>query len=277
MKKRFLLGLFAVILLLCDMQVNAQRNRRGFHSARPSIVYRTRPRISVGIGGFFGGFYGPRFYGYGPSVGFNIGVVLPPPGTIVRGLPPGTVRRTYGGVNYYYRSNTYYREREDGGYEIVSAPLGASLDKLPIGSKPRKIDGSYFYEHNGIFYKLEKDDNGRIQYIIVGKNGELRMQEADEMRGDKISNDGEYEDDSNDEDYDAAPIVKNGNVEEGSPSETATGNSVWPEVGDRFDNLPRNSRSITVNGENLYISPNGIYYKEVTEDGNTVYEVIKTK
>ncbi len=50
-----------------------------------------------------------------------------------------------------------------------------------------------------------------------------------------------------------------------------------PQVGDRFEQLPRNSRAISVDGAKQYVSPGGTYYKEVQEEDRTVYEVVRTR
>lgn len=282
MKKLFMPAfLLAALFLLNNTNVDAQRGRGGFSRYRSAPILRVRPRISFGIGGYWGGVYGyyPGYYGWGPRVGVN--VVIPPPGAHVGDLPPGTVERVYGGITYYYRSNTYYIQTEDGGYQIVPPPLGASVDRLPIGARLRKIDGNYYYERNGTFYQMQKDNNGRNEYIIVGEKGRLDLDAANENR----NNDNSTEDSENlmPPENDDAPIVRNGNAlgdENGGDADRPTGsstNSVWPQVGDRFDQLPRNSRSVTVNGSRQFVSPNGIYYKEIKEDGNTVYEVVKTK
>ena len=136
--------------------------------------------VTVGIGGMFGGYYGPRVWGYGwgPRVGVNVGVVIPPPGARINGLPPGTVKKEINGITYYYRSNTYYREREDGGFEVVEAPLGATVSRPPLGAKLQKVDGKYYYEKDGTYYYKDIDANGNTMYIIAGKNGELNTDAA---------------------------------------------------------------------------------------------------
>lgn len=271
--KRFLLPVILVVaLFLIDNVAQAQRGRiyRGYP------VYRSRPMISVGIGGAFGGVYGPRVwrgYGGGPRVGVNIGVVIPPPGASVRALPPGAVKREINGIIYYYRNDLYFRELEEGGFEVVEAPIGATLYRIPTGAQLRKIEGKYYYEKNGTFYSRETDRNGRVVYIIAGKNGDL---------GDRNDYNDEYNEPTDrdrtyDESREELPVVKNGNQRNESTESTEGAYSVRPEVGDRFEQLPRDSREVTRDGKKLFVSPNGVYYKEIKEDGTTLYEVVDAK
>ncbi len=281
MKRNFILGaavFLATLFVVSD--VHAQWRRY------PSRPYYGGPRVSVGIGGVFGMGRWGGYYG-GPGVG--VSVMLPPIvlGSRVHSLPPGARRVYYGGVTYYYRGNTYYRERERGdGYEIVEPPLGASLERLPSGARKRVINGQIYYEHNGNYYMSDDD-----LYIIVGKEGRLNTDEALRRRAD--SRDGNYEDEYDEGRYDSQRrrpndseeiIVRNANEAEARagnrPAATATDEvygSVGPQVGDRFENLPRNSKTIKVGGETQYESPSGTRYKEVLESGKTVYEVIKAR
>ncbi|WP_114791623.1 DUF6515 family protein [Niabella yanshanensis] len=269
--KRFLLPvILAVALFLVDNVAQAQRGRiyRGYP------VYRSRPMVSVGIGGVLGGYYGPggwRGYGWGPRVGVNVGVLIPPPGSSVRGLPPGAVKREINGITYYYRNDLYFRELQEGGFEVVEAPIGATLYRIPPGAELRKIEGKYYYERNGTFYARETDRDGRVCYTIVGKNGTLGNDTPydDDTYNEPIERDNVYDDNRQE-----APVVKNGN-EARESGEGAY--SVRPQVGDRFEQLPRDSREVNRDGKKLFVSPNGVYYKEVKEEGAIEYEVVDVK
>ncbi|TMI74366.1 MAG: hypothetical protein E6H09_05485 [Bacteroidetes bacterium] len=47
-----------------------------------------------------------------------------------------------------------------------------------------------------------------------------------------------------------------------------------PAVGDRFEDLPADSKSVVINNEKLYISPSGTYYKEIVSGNQVYYEVV---
>lgn len=266
MKQFVLPAILLAALFLAETEVNAQRGR--IYRGRP--VYSSRPIVSIGIGGMWGGFYSPRVWGYsrGPGVGVQVGVVLPPPGATLRNIPPDAVKLDINGITYYRKGDAYFRERQDGGFEIVETPLGAEVSRLPLGAKLQKIDGKYYYEKNGTYYYRDMNADGRPVYVIVGKNGELHAQENDYSLSD--------------ESYSTAgdePVIvnKDTNNEPVADKDNNEAYTVKPQVGDRFEQLPRNSRTVTVNGEKQYVSPSGIYYKEVKEDDNILYEVVKNK
>ncbi len=250
--KRFLFSAFWVVFFfLFYREINAQRVRY----YRPYPVYRTRPVIAVGVGGLFGGYWGP-------AVGVGVNVVLPPPGARTHHLPVGAVRKEINGITYYYKNNTYFREREDGGFEVVEPPVGATLHRIPIGAKLTKINGKYYYEKDGVFYYKDRDDAGNTVYIIKGKNGELYTDEKEDAERTPSYR---YEESSGDE------------VPSHSSKDSSSFYFIEPEIGDRFEQLPKNSREVIVDGEKQYVSPNGFYYKEVREDGKVLYEVVKKK
>lgn len=282
------------------VESNAQYRRYPGRYYPGGGYYGGGPRVSIGIGGVFGfGSWG-RYGGYygGPNVG--VSVMLPPIvlGSRVHSLPPGARRVYYGNVPYYYRGNTYYRERERGdGYEVVQPPLGASLERLPAGARKRVIDGQIYYEYKGNYYMNDNDN-----YIVVGKDGRLDTSEAlrrrSESREDRDYNEDDYErrrdsDYRGDDNYnrrssrnsDGDVVVRNANedydreINRGNNSKT-NNDAVYssgPQVGDRFENLPRNTKTINADGQTQYESPSGTRYKEVTEDGKTVYEVVKSR
>ena len=295
----------SLVATIATVESNAQYRRYpGRHY--PGGYHGGGARVSIGIGGIFGFGRWGGYYG-GPSVG--VSVMLPPIvlGSRVRSLPPGSRRVYYGGVPYYYRGNTYYRNIERGdGYEVVEPPLGATVGRLPAGARKRTINGQIYYEYNGNYYMSDSDNMGEGRYIIVGKEEKLDTEEALHRRTESLNrnSDEEYNDDDrynnnndNDDSYNRRSprnsndevVVRNAN-EEGDYSRENNNNrsndvapnkdevySSGPQVGDRFENLPRNTKTITVGGQTQHESPSGTRYKEVSENGKTVYEVVKTK
>jgi hypothetical protein len=47
-----------------------------------------------------------------------------------------------------------------------------------------------------------------------------------------------------------------------------------PVIGDRIDKLPADSRPVVIQGEKLYNTPSGLYYKEVYEGNKLYYELV---
>lgn len=199
-------------------------------------------------------YYSPRVYSYGHpyvSIGWRgmnyryqrgyyyrpYGAsfqVVLPPIGIRIGTLPVGYRRVMVGPNPYYYYNNTYYRPYDDQYEVVAPPLGASVDELPPGAKVKVIDGEKYYELDGTYYAEEISDKGDLSYRVVGTDGVLNT----------------------DTDSTAEPINEE------------------PVIGDRFDDLPADSKSVVVQGEKLYLSPDGLYYKEVIEGNKVVYEVV---
>lgn len=260
----FLLG--ASLFLAVD---SFGQYRRYPHRVYRGHPYYRAPRVSIGIGGVFG-WPAPYRYGYGPNVGVSVGIAFPPIGATIYALPSGARRVYYGGIPYYYRNDTYFIERDKGGYEVVAPPLGATATRLPNGARMRRIDGDTYYEYGGTYYRPDVDENGDRVYIVVGRNGSLDTEEA---RAQRYNDDQGTENDRYDERKSSDPV-------EPDSDNTDTNTGVYdtrPQEGDQFDQLPKNSTRVSVGGKTRFRSPAGTYYKEVTVDGRTVYEVVSPK
>jgi hypothetical protein len=109
----------------------------------PRYTVLPRSSISIYFGGYpyyynsgffygrFGGYYEPLF----PPIGIHIGV-----------LPFGYSRIFIGADLFYYFNGIYYRhnhERKD--YEVVDAPMGATVSSLPKGAKSVVLNGEKLY------------------------------------------------------------------------------------------------------------------------------------
>jgi hypothetical protein len=96
------------------------------------------------------------------------------------------------------------------------------------------IDGKKYYQLNGTYYEESINADSELEYTVVGTDGVLNT---------------------------------TGTVE---TTEAPRG----PAVGDRFDDLPADSKSVVINGAKLYLAPSGLYYKEVIEGNKVSYEVV---
>ncbi|MDF2380415.1 hypothetical protein JMG10_02975 [Nostoc ellipsosporum NOK] len=240
------LGLAAVLLL--PLAVEAQRRYypgrypgRIVRYHRPPAVRYYPPRVYsyyhpyATIG--FGGisYRYQRGYFYRPY-GASFQLIAPPIGIRIGTLPVGYRRMYVGPDEFYYYNNVYYRSNRSG-YEVVAPPLGAELDELPPGAQAKVIDGKKYYETDGTYYEEEITETG-LSYRVVGTNGVLNTTGVQDSLQD----------------------------DEREPA--------GPQEGDRFDELPAGSQTVTIRGEKLYVSPSGLYYKEVTENKRVVYEVV---
>lgn len=201
--------------------------------------YTVIPRSFISI--HFGGY--PYYYNDGCFYGYYSGwyqPLFPPVGIRIRILPFGYSTLFIGGFPYYYYNGIYYRQYEND-YEVVDPPMGATVYNLPDGAKSVVLNGEELYELNGTYYKQEEDAKGRIFYTVVGKNGE-------------VNNTDEINNDNNDNSLSTPPSSL--------------------QMGDMVEQLPEGSKSVTVNGEKLYVTPDNTYLKEENNDGVIQYEVV---
>lgn len=196
--------------------------------------YRVIPSTFVSI--HFGGH--PYYYHGGYFYGYHSGYyqpLFPPFGIRIGILPVGYIRFFVGLTPFYYYNGIYYRQFEDNSYEVVDAPMGATVTSLPEGARSVIINGEKLYELNGTYYKADRDSNGNDIFTVVGKNG-------------VINNSSEPGNDVNN----ALPL----------------------QIGDVIDQLPEGSKIVTINGEQLYETPDNIYLKAQTNNGAAEYKVV---
>lgn len=156
-------------------------------------------------------------------------------------LPFGYSRIYVGGMPYYYNEGVYYRNYNNSSYEVVAPPLDAVVNKLPPNASVTMIDGEKYYQLGGTFYREEFDENNRLQYRVVGTDG--------------VINTGNENDNGNDV----------------TASNQYDGNA--PAMGNRYDELPADSKVLVINQKKYFSSPGGVYYKEVIEGDKIRYEV----
>jgi hypothetical protein len=188
--------------------------------------------------GFHGG--GVRISGgFGHGIGFHSGIGFrggygygfygyPSLGYRIGFLPYGFFPFYFGADLYYYYGGVFYRPYDGGGYEVAVPPIGAVVPALPKGASSIVIDGQQYYELNGVYYQANVDEKGKTNYVIAGKDGVLNTN-------------GEASDNNN------------------PPA---------PQVGDILNQLPDGCRKVNLNGKKYYVSPDGIYYEDFTDQHN---------
>jgi hypothetical protein len=196
--------------------------------------YRIIPHSFISI--HFGGY--PYYYNRGYFYGYYGGYyqpIFPPFGLQINVLPFGYSTVFIGAVPFYYYNGIYYRQNESY-YEVVDAPMGATVSSLPRGARSVVINGEKLYELNGTYYKADRDENGNDVFVVVGKNGVINNT-ADEQI--------------------------NQNLIPGSL-----------EIGDTVSQLPEGSKVVTVNGQQLYETPDSVYLQEESVNGSVDYKVV---
>ncbi|WP_142685832.1 DUF6515 family protein [Chitinophaga polysaccharea] len=266
MKNRFYI-LFVLVGLLGTFTVNnasAQRVHSGQGGSRgggahfgggggfrsSGRVYTSprlySPRVIAPVNrGYYHGYYGPgRVYYRRPWYRPYYNPFFPPLGLYVSSLPFGyfSLGASFGPMYYY--GGTYYKSTGDSkGYKVVEAPLGAAVPDLPDGAQEIQVDGNTYYELNGTYYQESMTDNGR-RYIVVGKNGKI---------GDKTVN-----------------ITDDQGSNNNNNPDNGTGNT------DMISQLPDNCRTVNINGQQYFLSPDGMYYQSVLNSDNSIagYKVV---
>ena len=182
-------------------------------------------------------YYGTRYFGYGyyNYRGYYNSYYLPRIGFSIGVLPFGYYPFFYGDYQYYYSDGLYYQQYNNQ-YTVVEPPIGAAVNALPSKAQPITINGQQYYESNGVYYREVTKDDGTVVYEVAGKDGELNTDNG----GSNAS-------------YDEPQL----------------------QIGDIVKQLPDDCRKIKVNGEKLYVSPDGTYFQEQTDaDNNKVYKVV---
>ena len=150
-------------------------------------------------------------------------------------LPYGYYPFYFGDYQYFYSGGLFYQYDNDQ-YTVVEPPVGAEVKTLPANAQSIVINGQQYYEVNGVYYEPITKDDGTLSYQVAGKDGELNTDGGDQ------------------------------NVDNGPPP---------PQIGDIVNQLPPNCRKININGEKLYLSEDGIYYKaQLDQDNNKVYKIV---
>jgi hypothetical protein len=141
----------------------------------------------------------------------------------------------YFGDYQYFYSGGLYYQYDNDQYTVVEPPVGAEVTTLPSNAQSIVINGQQYYEVNGVYYQPITKDDGTLSYQIAGKDGELNTTDSQGV--------------------DNAPPA--------------------PQIGDIVDALPANCNKININGDKLYVSPDGVYYKaQMDKDNNKVYKIV---
>jgi hypothetical protein len=237
----------ALLLFTTDASAQRYRSNRGNGRANNYYSYNyrpARPYIAVNIGRYNN--YRQPYYSrpvyrthsyihFGPSFGVRISV-----------LPVGYYPFYVGPNPYYYDNGVYYRPYNGGGYEVIQAPLGATVKHLPSGTKLTVIDGQKYYELGGTYYQEEITEKNQLRYKVVGTEGVLNTGEG---------------------------VTTNDNTPGTAADKAEMKAKILPETGARFDKLPEGSKTVIIKKEKYYLSPDGVYYQEVVDGDNIRYEV----
>lgn len=259
-KSPFFLRSFLAINLVCllTLGVAAQGRRSG---GRGGGGFRfSSPHNYVSIGNSYRGYnnfgfnynHYPRYqyhsiysspYAYahfGPAFGFRINV-----------LPFGYYPFYIGNDPFYYYQGIYYRPYNNGGYQVVAPPLGAIVKHLPSGAKVTVINDEKYYELGGTFYQQETSAKNKVQYRVIGTDGVLNTVKPEQEESNDINTAPS-----------TTPPVSSNDLKQSPVDNYAQGQ--------KLNQLPANSKAVTINKQKLYLAPNGIYYQEEIDANNNL-------
>jgi hypothetical protein len=240
---------------------NTTLGRPNFGSARSGASISTNPQGGHVIGGaqrvgvtssyrsYQGSVYGHNHpgtlysgHGYMPgntyyhyNHGYYGTYYRPRLGFTIGVLPYGYYPFYWGDYEYFYSDGLFY-QYNDSEYTVVEPPVGAEVTSLPSNAQSIVINGQQYYEVDGVYYKPVTKDDGTLVYEVAGKDGELNT-------------------DDNGDGSNMAPAP--------------------PQIGDVVPQLPQGSRKLNINGQVMYMSPDGAYYQAFTDqNGNTEYKIV---
>jgi hypothetical protein len=163
------------------------------------MYFATRPRVSttVVVTGSTYYYTGGVFY-VSSSAGYR--VVVAPPGAVVYAVPAHTTIVYAGETPYSYNGGTYYIESDqpteaptpppapetptastddgeleslsdvpmtdDGSYEVVAPPVGATVPYLPDEADEEMVDGKKYFVYEGTYYRAFASDD-EVVYMVV--------------------------------------------------------------------------------------------------------------
>jgi len=175
---------------------DARRDYRRFRAItgaiRLGVYLATRPRYSttVVVTGTSYYYWGGVYYA---SSGSGYVVVASPPGAVVYAVPTATTVVYVGSTPYYYYGGTYYitttvpaqippPQATSGGeassektptmtddehsYEVVKAPIGATVPYLPEEAEEQTIKGKKYFHDEGTYYQPFSSE-GETIYMVV--------------------------------------------------------------------------------------------------------------
>lgn len=172
------------------------------------------------------------------------------------------------GYNYYNRGyyNSYYLPR-----------LGFSCGVLPYGYYPFYFGDYQYYYSDGLYYQFDNN-----QYTVVEPPVGAEVTSVPDKAQSIVINGQQYYElngvyyqavtkDDGSVTYQIAG--KDGTLN--TNTEVQDNQAQGPQMGDIVAQLPQDCRKIKVNGQKLYVSPDGIYYQEqVDANGAKSYKVV---
>jgi len=235
--------------------ITQQRSYAGHTVVGVNGAQRVQPGVAVQTNRSYN--TSGSYYGHNHTGGFSGGV------SVRAGF-------TAHGSSYYHYNHGYY-----GSY--YAPRLGFSIGILPYGYYPFYYgDYQYFYS-GGLFYQYDND-----QYTVVEPpvGAEVKTLPSDAqsivINGQQYYEaDGVYYVPITKDDGTLSYQVAGKDGELNTADQSVDNAPAAPQIGDVVDQLPPNCKKISINGQRLYLSQDGIYYKAVVDaNGNTTFQIV---
>jgi hypothetical protein len=243
-------------------------NRQGI-VARGNYGYAPRQSVS------------PRnSFGFGPRQGVN-------GHTLVGGLAVTPRGATSGGINYrtapkigyggYWGNHGYYHYNH-GYYNSYYYPqLGFTCAYLPFGYYPFYFGDDEFFYSAGLFYQYDNSVYTVVEPPIGAELATLpEKAQSIVINGQQYYelNGVYYQPYTKDDGTIVYQVVgKDGELNTNSSQQDVQPQA--PQMGDIVLQLPPDSRKIKVNGQKLWVSPEGVYYQELVDShNNKTYKIV---
>ena len=236
--------------------------------ARQSILgnaaqQRTFGRYYPGAPGVYKNVYVPQRYVFAGAPRYSV-------------LPYGSLALYYGGYPYYYNYNTgLFFGFYDGFYTPVFAPIGLTVRLSPFGYYPVFAGPGVFYYANGTYYRsynnqyevVDAPMGAQISALPQGaKSVEINGEPLYEFNGTY------YKEDRDSKGKTVYTVVgKNGKI---NNTQNQPAPSVSHQLGDVVAQLPEGSKTVTVNGEELFKTPDGTYLKQQFDGRVVTYKAV---
>ncbi|OMP76078.1 MULTISPECIES: DUF6515 family protein [unclassified Chitinophaga] len=231
---------------------------------------RSRGHWGGGGGGriAFGGGGGRIAVGGGARIGVGIGAAIVGP----RIYAGGYYRSPY----YAHYPRPYYRP-----YRYYGMPIGFVVNVLPYGFLSFNTAWGPYYYSDGYFYQsYVAEGTQREQYQVVDPplgvvipglpNGVNTVVIDGNTYYEK--NGTYYQEILQDKQVKYVVVGKNGQLDTGKAQDEQPAPAPEPEI---LQQLPNGCRGVEINGQQLYVSPDGMYYQEVTNaDSSRGYKVV---
>ena len=179
----------------------------------------------------------------------------------------------FGGYDYGYDRGYYYRPY--GSYfQMVVPPFGLRIGTLPFGYRSFYIGPNPYYYYNGTYYRPYANE-----YEVVAPPLGAVVRQLPPGAKPKVIDGQKYYELSGTyykEQLDSENRLSYTVVGTDGVLNTDGGASVQaePQIGDRTDKLPADSKPVVIQGEKLYSTTSGLYYKEVIEGNKVYYELV---